>query len=398
MNNICPNCLNKETETFYRVSNVPVHSVVLMETREEAREFPKRDLELAFCHHCGFIFNAIFDHKIQEYNAKCEETQGFSETFNKFHQSLAKRMIEQYDLHDKKILEIGCGKGDFISMLCEMGNNRGYGFDPAFVAERNPDRLGLVEFITDLYSEKYSGYTADFICCKMTLEHIPNTLEFMRIVRAAVGNNTDTIIFFQIPEAGRVMKDLGFWDIYYEHCSYFSPASLEYLFRRAGFEVLDIGTEYDDQYLMIEAKPGEVTEDQQIKIDSSEIQELFRFFKSNISDLLDKWKSFVQTSYNEGKKVVIWGGGSKAVAFMTTLQIEQEIEFIVDINPYKHGHYLPGTGHAVISPQKLATYKPDIVLLMNPIYEEEVRKDLTALSLNPEIIPVDDLSKAYLTV
>jgi len=370
-----------------------------MESADEAINFPKRNLELAFCHNCGFIHNAIFDPDIQEYNAKCEETQGFSDTFNRFHQSLAERLIAKHDLHQKTVLEIGCGKGEFIAMLCELGDNVGYGFDPAFVPERNPDNLGKVEFIMDLYSEKYSQYKADFVCCKMTLEHIPNTLEFMKIVREAIGENRDTIVFFQIPEAGRVLKDLGFWDVYYEHCSYFSPESLEYLFRRAGFEVLEIATEYDDQYLMIEAKPSKTTEsDDEININILEIKELFNHYKTNISELLNKWKDILQSYVRNGKKIVIWGGGSKAVAFMTTLEIEQEIKYIVDINPYKHNHYLPGTGQKVVAPNFLVEYQPDVVLLMNPIYEVEVSRDLNVLGLNPVILPIDFLSKEYLEI
>lgn len=396
MNKNCPNCLSEKLEAFYSVSKVPVHSIMLMETADEAKNFPKRDLKLAFCHNCGFIHNAIFDPEIQEYNAKCEETQGFSGTFNRFHKSLAERLIAKHDLHQKTVLEIGCGKGEFIAMLCELGDNSGYGFDPAFVPDRNPDKLGKVEFIRDYYSEKYSQYKADFVCCKMTLEHIPDTLEFMKVVRAAIGENMDTVIFFQIPEAGRVLKDLGFWDVYYEHCSYFSPVSLEYLFRRAGFEVLEIATEYDDQYLTIEAKPAKAEEsDEEININTQEIKELFEVFKSSIDELLDKWKTLVKSFVEQGKKIAIWGGGSKAVAFMTTLEIDQEIKYIVDINPYKHDHYLPGTGQKVVAPDFLKEYQPDVILLMNPIYEEEVSRDLNVLGLNPDILPIDFLSKEY---
>ncbi len=395
MNSNCPNCASNLLESFYRIEDVPVHSIMLMESKEEAIGFPKRSIELAYCANCGFIHNGIFDPNIQEYSEKCEETQGFSETFSKFHEALAKRLIEKHDLNNKTVLEIGCGKGDFISMLCELGSNKGYGFDPAFIPERNPDKQNRVEFLTELYSEKHSEYKADFVCCKMTLEHIPNTLEFMQIVRKAIGENLDTIVFFQIPEAGRVLKDLGFWDVYYEHCSYFSPASLEYLFKRSGFDILEIGTEYDDQYLTIEAKPiKETTQAQDIHVDGTDINDLFNYYKTNIKDILVKWQILIKSYYSDGKKLVLWGGGSKAVAFLTTLGIDEEIKYAVDINPYKHGYFIPGSGQEVIAPKDLIDYQPDIILLMNPIYIEEVRNELTSMNLSPEIIPIDFLSKA----
>ena len=39
----------------------------------------------------------------------------------------------------------------------------------------------------------------------------------------------------------------------------FSAGSLARLFRASGFEVLDVSYEYDDQYLLIEARPSTTT-------------------------------------------------------------------------------------------------------------------------------------------
>jgi hypothetical protein len=55
------------------------------------------------------------------------------------------------------------------------------------------------------------------------------------------------------------LEEEAFWDVYYEHCSYFSAGSLTRLFRKAAFDVLQVGREYGDQYVTIEARPGEGT-------------------------------------------------------------------------------------------------------------------------------------------
>src|ERR1700754_4798260 len=128
----CPNCTKKSVETFYTVDPVPVHSVMLVPTREEALHFPAGKISLGFCRSCGFITNTSFDESKMNYSPKCEETQGFSSTFQSFHRALADDLILRYKLRNKTILEIGCGKGEFISMLCAMGGNQGIGFDPAF--------------------------------------------------------------------------------------------------------------------------------------------------------------------------------------------------------------------------------------------------------------------------
>ncbi|MEM1271139.1 MAG: class I SAM-dependent methyltransferase, partial [Bacteroidota bacterium] len=256
----CPNCRTAGTLTpLSRVDDVPVHSVLLVSSEDEAASFPVGQIDLQACSYCGFVTNVAFEPEVMAYSTRYEETQGYSPTFSRFHRRLAEELIERYDLREKHVLEIGCGKGDFVTLLKQLGNNTGIGFDPAYVPERNPyDGEEGLTFVQDLYDERYTDVQADFVCCKMTLEHIREPAAFMETVRRAIGDRTDTVVFFQIPDTERILRDIAFWDVYYEHCSYFSKASLDYLFRATGFHVLNTWTDYDDQYLMIEALPNGV--------------------------------------------------------------------------------------------------------------------------------------------
>ena len=242
---------------FYEMNGAPVHSVQLLHSRKQAIAYPVGDIKLAVCHRCSFIANVSFDPDLQDYSLQYEATQSYSPTFNHFHRSLAQRLIARYDLRDKDIIEIGCGHGEFLILLCDAGPNNGVGFDPAYDDARiQHEAKSRITFISDYYSEKYADTKGDFVCCKMTLEHIPQTGEFVRTVRRSIGDDLDTTVFFQIPNASYVLQDVAFWDIYYEHCSYFTESSLKYLFLSSGFDVLDVFTDYDDQYLMIEARPA----------------------------------------------------------------------------------------------------------------------------------------------
>lgn len=379
-------------KVFFETRGVPVHSVLLMETRERALGYPRGDIALGFCEACGFIANLAFDPGMHEYSSKYEETQGFSSTFNAFHRTLAQRLIDRYNLHNKEIIEIGCGKGEFLTLLCELGNNRGVGFDPAYIPERNTSAAkSKATFVTDFYSEKYTHYQADFVCCKMTLEHIQNTREFVAMVRRSIGERHDTIVFFQIPDVTRVLKDVGFWDIYYEHCSYFSPGSLGRLFRSCGFDVMALGTDYDGQYLMIEARPSRGTPPLPPLPEENDLDALRKdiaFFAEHIGPALARWRQLLGDHKREGKKVVIWGGGSKGVAFLTTLGITDEISYAVDINPFKHGTFMAGNGQQIVGPEFLREYRPDLVVVMNPIYCGEIQKELDRLGVSAKLIPV----------
>ena len=69
---VCPSCSAAGMSVFYELEGVPVHSVLLLSTREEALNYPKGDIALGFCPTCGFISNVAFDPSLQEYSREEE--------------------------------------------------------------------------------------------------------------------------------------------------------------------------------------------------------------------------------------------------------------------------------------------------------------------------------------
>jgi len=387
----CPNCHEGTMDIFHTAKGVPTNSCILLSTKTEALDYPKGDIALGFCDVCGFVGNTAFDPVLTEYSGRYEETQGFSPTFQRFHQGLADRLIEKFDLKDREILEIGCGKGEFLLLLCEDGKNRGVGYDPGYLADRHAPAPGEnVRFVADFYTEECTDTAADFVCCKMTLEHIPETQEFVRMVRLAQGDRPAEI-FFMIPEASRILQDCSFEDVYYEHCSYFSPHSLERLFKAAGFFPTEIGNEYDGQYLTIAASTADGGQGPQAGPEQlAELTGWVKGFPKLFASQLDFWRGRLDSWRSGGKTAVIWGSGSKGVSFLTTLGLDDGIAGAVDINPHRQGYFMPGTGHRIFGPDDLVKLKPDVVIVMNPIYREEIAADLAKRGLTPEILAVDD--------
>lgn len=388
MKNRCPACGNAGIRSFYRVERMTVHSVINIHTAQNALSFPTGALELAFCAACGFIFNRVFDASKMHYCSDCEETQGYSPTFSNWHRKLAQRVIETYDLRNKSIIEIGCGKGEFLTMLCEMGKNRGVGFDPAYIPERNiSGSAKSIKFIRDLYSEKYSSYQADLVCCKMTLEHIDEPLVFLQTLRRAIGTQTNARLFFQVPDMRRVLSENAFWDVYYEHCSYFSLGSLARVFRRAGFDVLDLTSDYDGQYIMISARPSDVSDEPKLAAedDLESVTREVNVFEEQVPKRIAEWRHELTGIKHDKRRVVLWGSGSKAVSFLSTIAVAEAIEYVVDINPYRQGTYMAGNGQKVVAPAYLMEYRPHGVVAMNEIYLEEIRRELDRLGVQPEL-------------
>jgi SAM-dependent methyltransferase len=393
----CPACGGAGTTAFHQELSVPTNSCLLLESREEAESFPRGDIALHVCTSCGFVSNAAFRPASAEYSSRYEETQGFSDTFNQFAWDLAKRWVERYGLQDRTVLEIGCGKGEFLEMMCEAGIGAGIGIDPSAHPERRrSEAAARIEWITDFYSEDHAQLAADAIVCRHTLEHIPDVARFMMRLRRSLGPRTDTVVLFELPDVRRVLAETAFWDVYYEHCSYFTAGSLARLFRATGFEVLDLSLDYDDQYLLIEARPADGPDQGRpspLEADLDEVVHDAGRFSASRAARLEGWRERLAALRSSGGRAVIWGGGSKGVAFLTALDDDRGdghdghlVAAAVDINPHKHGMYIAGSGHRIVAPGELVEAPPDLVIVMNSVYVPEVREELAHLGLHPDVV------------
>ncbi|MBN1464488.1 methyltransferase domain-containing protein [candidate division KSB1 bacterium] len=382
----CPSCGGGKMSLFYTVQKVPVHSNLMQRDAQAARDFPIGDLHLSLCEDCGFISNTAYDAAFKRYSPIYEDQQSFSQTFHSFSDELVDLLIKKHALHNRDIIEIGCGKGDFLVQLCERGDNRGIGIDPAVIDDRVQHNR-RVHFVRDYYSEKYGHLKGDVYICRHTLEHIDATGAFLRILRRSIGDRR-ALVFFEVPDVLRVLQERAFWDVYYEHCSYFSAGSLARSFRRSGFQVTDLWLGYDDQYLLIEAQPAHGAANGHCRQEESltQLKQEVADFTAHIKTKLKDWRDTLERFRRDNKKIAIWGSGSKCVAFLTTLKSDVEIDCIVDINPHRHFKFIPGLGLPVSPPATLRDVRPDVLLIMNPIYEREIAAELYEMDLQPLLL------------
>lgn len=386
--NECPVCSSGNIEYFFETLHVPVHIGILWPTIDDARNCPKGDIKLAFCRDCGVISNLAFDPALMEYSQSYDNSLCYSACFNDYAQSLASQMIKRYGLRNKDIIEIGSGKGDFLRMLCELGGNRGVGFDPSYEGNAdNHEDSGQVRFIRDMYSERYASYRGDFIYCRQVLEHISDPVSFLRMIRGTVGKRPGTVVFFEVPNAVYNLNDMSISDIIYEHCSYFSLGSLSHMLASCGFEVRERDVHYGKQFISV----GAVICDGNRKDTFDDTEDLagsVAAFADRYNRKIQQWRGILDHAEQAGKKAVIWGGGARGVSFMNMLGNPDQIKYAVDINPNKQGNYLAGSGQRIVSPDFLKEYKPDIVFVINPIYTEEIRRDLSERGINTEVMDV----------
>ena len=386
---MCPICASADISIFYEITNIPAHIGILWNTKEEALMCPKGNISLAFCGECGFIFNLDFDPRLLEYTGPYDNSLHFSPFYQDYARSVANRLVKNYNLYNKDIIEIGSGKGDFLSMLCEIGGNRGVGFDPSFDGKLS-NNVNQITVIKDYYSERYSNYKGDLICSRNVFEHIQKPKEFLSIVRRTIGNRSNTIVYFEVPNVLLIIKDLSIWDIIYEHCSYFSLASLQRVFIECGFKTNYLTEAFEGQFVSIEAVASSGVDKSanynETRDALDKISKYVRDFSNNYKAKLEGWRDSLLKLSSAKKKIVVWGAGGKGVSFLNLLKIGDQSKYIVDINPRKNGKYIPGTGQQIVLPAFLQDYKPDIVIVMNPVYKDEIQQTLKNLNVDTQLL------------
>lgn len=389
----CPVCGSTITAKFLDVRGVPLFCNVLLDSREEALKAAKGDIELVFCRSCGHVFNSAFEPVRMRYSPRYENSLHYSPAFREYAGGLARRLVTTYDLRNKDIIEIGCGKGDFLRLLADAGNNRCLGFDPSFDPHRNglsnrSERFALVQ---DEYTEKYSSCPADFIVCRQVLEHIAEPRRFLKTIRRAIGDKPQVVVFVEVPNVMFTLKDFGIWDLIYEHCGYFTAASLRRLFVETGFNPLTVSEAFGGQYLCIEGKPSfqkKIFQTTPDHISTETVDGHVNGFADRYRQQISKWRKEIAGLRRSGTKTVVWGAGSKGVTFLNVLKAVSGIDYVVDINPHKHGYFVPGTGQNIVPPEFLQKYHPDKIIVMNPVYFDEIRKMYINLNYPIEFVQV----------
>ena len=277
-------------------------------------------------------------------------------------------------------------------MLCRLGDNRGIGFDPSYVNGRVDSTAGKgLSVIRDHFSEKYADLACDLLVCRHTLEHIPDPAAFLSGIRHALGRR-QVPVFFEVPNALFTLRQGGIWDVIYEHCSYFCPPSLAYLFRQSQLSVRGMRGDFGGQFLCMDAANANGASSEPAAREDAEdevalILQDARKLGQEFREKVEYWRKTLQALRQSGKRAVVWGAGSKGVTFLNAVR-EEGIEYVVDLNSHKHGRYIPGTGQRVVPPAFLQEYRPDVVLVMNPIYRNEIQSNLRSLEVTVELLPV----------
>jgi hypothetical protein len=190
-----------------------------------------------------------------------------------------------------------------------------------------------------------------------------------------------------VPDLERILAERAFWDVYYEHALYFSPHALKRLVSETGFLPGEVAKVYGGQYLTIEATIAAGSVASRPNPPPRGLIDLAVAFSKGVDERLEAGRAELARWRAAGRRVAIWGSGSKGVAYLAMMRPQDELVAVVDVNPHRWGRFLAGSGRMIVAPEELAALRPDVVVVMNPLYIDEIGAQLQKLGLRPEIRP-----------
>jgi C-methyltransferase C-terminal domain/Methyltransferase domain len=383
----CIICASPNIVPLLEIADTPVDTIRLWRTSADACSAPRAQIRVTYCEQCGHLFNGYYNDLVS-YETDYENSQMFSPRFRRYAEELSDRLITTYNLRQQEIVEIGGGRGDFLRILCDRGNNRGISFDPSYCPAPGENVPANIRFVTDRYTAKYADVPASLIICRQVLEHFRAPRSLIETVRHAVGDRKDLVVYFEVPNGDFILREQAFWEFIYQHPSYFTRGSLAKLFTMCGFRICAIKESFGGQYLEIEASLESVLSNESWSDEGKVATEILaRALASAFREKVVNWRDILEQLKSEGRHVVAWGAGAKATSFLNIIDpTGSVISHVVDINPRKTGRFVPGTGQRIIEPDELRELRPDIVILMNEVYREEITAQTAGLGINPEFL------------
>ena len=382
----CPVCRQQSARPLLDLGEGPVFCNVQWSSREEALRATRGPIKLYSCTACGHTYNAAFDPARVAYAPGYENSQHFSAVFRSYAERLVDRLIDAYGVRGRAVVDIGCGRGDLLALICERGGNRGFGFDPSYAGAPAGDDDRKFTISREYFNVSHAAaIQPGLVCCRHVLEHVEDPVAFLREIRQMLAAAPNSVLYLEVPNGEHLLTAGGLWDYLYEHVSHFSMRSLHAAFEAAGFEVLRLTADFGGQFLCADVRPSTVA--QAGAAAPAPVVDLANA-SAALQGKLTHWRRWADEARTRAHPVSLWGAGSKGVMFLNLLDLmaPQPVDWIIDQNPGKHGRFVSGTGQRIDAPALLADSGVRQIVLMNEIYQHEVRAQLAQQGLEIELL------------
>ena len=311
------------------------------------------DLNLFQCSSCGLV---QLSEKPVSYYKEVIRASSFSSEMKRFRSEQFVSWVDKYNLKGKSILEVGCGRGEYLSIFkqTEVSLAHGIEYSKESVSSCINSELSVTKgFFGDenfvLPKQKYDG----FICLNF-MEHWPNPNKVLAHLKKNLSE--DAIGIIEVPNFDMILKQGLYSEFISDHLLYFTKDTLIFMLNYNGFEVIECSVIWHDYILSAVVRKRK-------RIDLSLLKSRKLNVETELNSFIDKF---------EKKEVAIWGAGHQSLAVMSLAKLENKIRYVVDSAPFKQGKYTPATHFPIVAPIELVNNPVKAVIIIAASYSNEV--------------------------
>jgi len=265
--------------------------------------------------------------------------------------------IQRFNLQGKNVIEIGSGRGEYLSILDELPVQ-------AYGMEHNPEYIKIIKekglqafqaYPTDL-SGLLDDLAFDAFFSINFLEHAPEPGAFLRSCSKLLSENGIGMV--AVPDLEFELNDNFLYGFMIDHLCYFTADSLRNTLIFNGFEVIDL---FRNEKLNVVTAYFRKRKLYDLSVPMNKVSE----FSKKVNDYMD---SILK---KEGK-IAIWGASHLAFSIISIAKIESKISYIVDSAPFKQGRFTPASALEIFPPQQLNKDPVETIIIMCPEYSDEI--------------------------
>ncbi|MEY8337822.1 class I SAM-dependent methyltransferase [Lachnospiraceae bacterium 62-35] len=330
-------------------------------------------LSLCQCRKCGLV---QFDCEPVDYYRDVIRAGGFSTTMVNLRREQYQHLINTYRLEGGKFIEVGCGRGEFLSVLKEFPV-KAYGIEHRkdLAAIAREQGLNVTEGFTETEETVIPGAPFDCFLSFNFLEHqpYPNTM-----LQAIYNNLTEEGMgLITVPGLEYILEHDGYYELIRDHIAYYTFDTLERLMEKNGFSVLEKEIINRDTLSMIVKKrpvgninvavnsKGESWGKEILPLDVSDLKKSRDRITKEVNDLIDSLQK-------EGKRLAIWGAGHQGFTLAATTRLGERVSYIIDSAPFKQGRFAPASHIKIVSPDYWREEPVEAILIVAPGYTDEI--------------------------
>lgn len=339
--------------------------------KEEILEDKGITLNLCQCGGCGLV---QFDCQPVAYYKDVIRSGGYSTTMVNLRTRQYQHLVDTYHLEGKKLIEAGCGQGEFLSVLSNFPVEA-YGIENRETLVAMAKEKGLK--VWQQFAEEgnilapqdgsASGPYDGFLSFNF-LEHQPKPVSMLRCL--AENLREGGIGLITVPSLEYILEYDGYYELIRDHLAYYTFETLRYTVEAAGFEVLEEEMINRDTLSVIVKKKKQPAGQEDYK-KSAEKLDVSGLLKSQ-DTIGSEIEQLIMELEAKGKRLAVWGASHQGFTLASTTGIGAFAQYIIDSAPFKQGKYAPASHLLIVSSDHYMADPVDAILIVAPGYTEEI--------------------------